>query len=136
MRLFLTVLAGGGVSFALALGLVLFATQVLPCRDDAASCGMGGAWSIIAIMIWAPLVTLVFGLTVWLAPGERGIAVAAIALSAPVAGILLFGTVLNGLPRDFGREIQGLVAFFAPPLLIVGVQWALLRAYMRRRVPA
>jgi len=136
MRLLLTVLVGGIVSFALALGLVLFATHVLPCHDDRASCGMGEAWSIIAVMIWAPLVTLVFGLTVWLAPGERGIAVAAIALSAPVAGILLFAMILNGLPRDFGREIQGLAGFYVPPLLIVGVQWALLRAYMRRRVPA
>jgi len=136
MRLALTVLLGGIVSFALALSLVLFATHVLPCHDDRASCGMGEAWSVIAVMIWAPLAMLVIGLTVWLAPGEHGIAVAAIALSAPVAGILLFAMILNGLPRDLGREIQGLVAFYAPPLLIVGVQWALLRAYMRRRVPA
>ncbi len=136
MRLFLTLLAAGVVSFALALALVLFATQVLPCHDDRASCGMGEAWSVIAVMIWAPLVMLVFGITVWLAPTERGLAIAAIALSAPVAGILLFAMLLNGLPRDIGREIQGLIAFYAPPLLIVGVQWALLRAYMRRRVPA
>jgi hypothetical protein len=136
MRLFLTLLAAGVISFALALGLVLFATQVLPCHDDRASCGMGEAYSIIAVMIWAPLVTLVFGFTVWRAPTERSLAIAGLALSAPVAGILLFAMILNGLPRDIGREMQGFVAFYVPPLLIVGVQWGLLRAYMRRRVPA
>jgi hypothetical protein len=132
MRLFLTVLIGGIISFALALGLVLFVTQVLPCHEDRASCGMGQAYSIIATMIVAPLVMLVFGFTVWLAPGERGIAIAAVALSAPVAGILLFAMILNGLPRDIGREMQGLLAFYVPPLLIVGVQWVVLRGYMRR----
>ncbi len=97
---------------------------------------MGEAWSLIAVMIWAPLVMAVFGVTIWLAPTERGLAVAAIALSAPVAGILLFAMLLNGLPRDWGRELQGLIAFYVPPLLIVGVQWGLLRAYMQRKVPA
>ncbi len=81
-----------------------------------------------------------FGFTLWLAPSERGLAIAAIALVAPVVGVLAFAMILNGLPRDFAhdlaRQFSGLLAFYVPPLLIVGVQWALLRAYMRRRVPA
>jgi uncharacterized membrane protein len=139
MRLFLTILLGGALSFALALGVVLIATEWLPCHEDQMSCGMGQAYSILAIIVYAPLVMIVFGVTMWLAPSERGLAVAAIALLAPVVGFLAFGMILNGLPRDFlhelVRQLNGLLAFYVPPLLIVGVQWAALRAYMRRKVP-
>jgi multisubunit Na+/H+ antiporter MnhG subunit len=135
MRLFLTVLIGGIISFALALGLVLFATQVLPCHEDRASCGMGQAYSIIATMIFAPLATFVFGIAVWRVPSQRAIAVVAIALIAPIAGLLVFAFILNGMPRDIVRELYVLLEFYVPLVLIVGVQWAVLRAYMQRAAP-
>ena len=132
MRLFLTVLLGGVVSFALGFALVFAVSEWLPCPDDRASCGMGQAYSIIATMIYAPLVTIVFGIAVWRVPSERAIAVVAIALLAPIAGLLLFGVILNGMPRDIVRELYGLLEFYVPPALIVAVQWAVLRAYIRR----
>ncbi len=136
MRLLLTVLVGGALSFAIAFALVFIVTDWLPCYEDKMSCGMGQAYSIIATMIVAPLVMIVFGVTVWISPSERGLAIAAIALVAPVVGILIFAMILNGMPRNLMRELNGLLAFYVPPLLIVGVQWAVLRAYMRHTVPA
>jgi hypothetical protein len=136
MRLFLVVLLGGVLSFALAFALVFAVSEWLPCPDDHTSCGMGQAYSIIATMIYAPLVTIVFGIAVWRVPRERAIAIAAVALTAPIAGVLLFAMILNGMPRDWTREAYGLLEFYVPLVLIVGVQWAVLRAYIRRRAPA
>jgi Na+-transporting NADH:ubiquinone oxidoreductase subunit NqrE len=135
MRLFLTVLLGGLVSFALGFALVFAVSEWLPCPDDHASCGMGQAYSIIAVMIFAPLVMLVFGFAVWRNASERAIAIAAIALLAPIVGVLLFAMILNGMPRHIVRELYGLLEFYVPLVLIVGVQWAVLRAYIRRPAP-
>jgi hypothetical protein len=33
------------------------------------------------------------------------------------------------------RELYGLLEFYVPLVLIVGVQWAVLRAYMQRAAP-
>jgi hypothetical protein len=135
MRLFLAVLLGGVVSFALGFTLVFAVSEWLPCPDDHASCGMGQAYSIIATMIFAPLATFVFGIAVWRVPSQRAIAVVAIALIAPIAGLLVFAFILNGMPRDIVRELYGLLEFYVPLVLIVGVQWAVLRAYMQRAAP-
>lgn len=135
MRLFVTVLLGGVVSFALGFALVFAVSEWLPCPDDRASCGMGQAYSIIAVMIFAPLVMLVFGFAVWRSASERAIAIAAITLLAPIVGVLLFAMILNGMPRDIMRELYGLLEFYVPLVLIVGVQWAVLRVYMRRPAP-
>jgi hypothetical protein len=135
MRLFLIVLLGGLVSFALAFALVFAVSEWLPCPDDHASCGMGQAYSIIATMIFAPLVTLVFGFAVWRSASERAIAIAAVVLIAPIAGVLLFAMILNGMPRNLVREAYGLLEFYLPLVLIVGVQWAVLRTYLRRPAP-
>jgi Na+-transporting NADH:ubiquinone oxidoreductase subunit NqrE len=135
MRLFVTVLLGGVVSFALGFALVFAVSEWLPRPDDRASCGMGQAYSIIAVMIFAPLVMLVFGFAVWRSASERAIAIAAITLLAPIVGVLLFAMILNGMPRDIMRELYGLLEFYVPLVLIVGVQWAVLRVYMRRPAP-
>jgi hypothetical protein len=136
MRLFLTALLGGLLSFGCGLALVFAATEWLPCLDDAGSCRMGEAFGYLGAIIYAPLATAVFGLTAWRSASERPIAIAALVLLAPIAAILLMAVVRNGLPVNFAHERQGLLQFYAPPALIVAVQWAVLRAYISRSAPA
>lgn len=135
MRLLLAVLLGGVLSFALGFALVFAVSEWLPCPDDHASCGMGQAYSIIVTMIYALLAMLVLGFTVWRSASARAITIAAVALVAPVIAILLFAMALNGMPGDIMRELYGLLEFYIPPVLIVIVQWAVLRVYMQRAAP-
>ncbi len=136
MRLMLTVLLGGALSCGFGAALVYAATDGMTCYDDAGSCRLAEAMGYLFVMAYAVLATIVFGITGWRVPTERALAIAALALVVPVVATLLLALVRNGLPRDPSHEAQGLLQLYAPPLLIVGVQWALLRSYMRRRVPA
>jgi hypothetical protein len=135
MRLLLTVLIGGALSCGLGFALVYAATEGMTCYDDAGSCRLAEAVGYLMVMVYAALASIVLGVAVWRAPRARAVTLAALALIAPVLGTLALAAIRNGLPRDFFHEVQGLLQLYAPPLLIVGVQWALLRAYMRRRVP-
>ena len=136
MRLLLIVLLGGLVSFGLGLALVYAVTEWIPCRDDASSCKLGEAMGYVAVMAYAPVAMLVLGITAWRARTVRAIGIAALALVAPMVALLLYGIALNGIPYDVSREIPDLLRFFLSPVLIVAVQWGVLRAYMRRSVPA
>jgi hypothetical protein len=136
MRLFLTVLLGGCLSFGLGFALVYAASEWLPCFDDRMSCRMGEAYGIIATIVYAPVATLLFGVTVWRAPSERAIAIAMAALLVPVIGILAIGIMMTGAHFDLARDGQGLLQFYVPLTLIVIVQWAIMRAYLRRKAAA
>ena len=135
MRLFLIVVLAGLLSFGVGLALVVAVNAWIPCHDTSSSCNMGMAMGHIAVMTYAPLAILVFGITAWFARSERALAIAALWLLAPVAAMLLYGVMLEGIPTDFSRELPDLLRCVLSPVLIVAVQWALLRAYMRRTAP-
>jgi hypothetical protein len=135
MRLVLTILLSGLLSFGLALALVFAVSTWLPCLGDVGSCRMGGAFGYLAEIVYAPVTMLAFALTAWRAPHKRPITILALALVAPIAGLLLIAILRNGPPVDLAHERQGLLQFSAPPMLIVAVRWIELRASMRRPEP-
>jgi hypothetical protein len=131
MRLFLIVLLAGALSAAAAFAVVYLATHGLPRFDDAASIGMGEVFGIIGTSMYAPVAMTVFGATLWRGGRERGIAIAALALLAPIALILLIGMAGGG--RFSMRELQGMLQFVVPLALVVVLQWLVLRTYLRRQ---
>jgi hypothetical protein len=136
MRLLLIVLIGGLVSFGLGWALVEAVNNWMPCTDEPSSCKLGEAMGTIAVIGYTPVATLVFGLTAWRAGSKRALDIAALWLIAPMLALWLYGILLEGIPRDIGHEVPDLLRFFGSPVLIVAVQWGILRAYMRRSVPA
>lgn len=135
MRLALTILLAGLLSFGLALALVFAASAWLPCLEDVGSCRIGEAFGYLAAIVYALVTMLAFALTAWCAPRERPITIVALALVAPMAGLMLVAILRNGLPVDLAHERQGLLQFYALPTLIVAAQWAVLQASMRRPAP-
>lgn len=135
MRLALTILLAGLLSFGLALALVFAASAWLPCLEDVGSCRIGEAFGYLAAIVYTPVTMLAFALTAWCAPRERPITIVALALVAPMAGLMLVAILRNGLPVDLAHERQGLLQFYALPTLIVAAQWAVLQASMRRPAP-
>jgi ABC-type nitrate/sulfonate/bicarbonate transport system permease component len=132
MRLLLSVIAAGGLSFAVAFGLVYAASHWLPCFDDRAACGLGEVYGTIGTLFYAPLAMIVFGLTLWRWPTERAIGIVALVLLTPIILLLLYGILLNEAQIRL-RELQGALQFFVPLALTVLVQWFVLRGYLRRR---
>ena len=135
MRLALTILLAGLLSSGLALALVFAASAWLPCLEDVGSCRIGEAFGYLAAIVYALVTMLAFALTAWCAPRERPITIVALALVAPMAGLMLVAILRNGLPVDLAHERQGLLQFYAVPTLIVAAQWAVLQASMRRPAP-
>jgi hypothetical protein len=136
MRLFLTILLSGLVSFGLGFALVYAASEWMPCFDDVGSCRMGEAYGVIGTMVYTPIVTLLFGFTMWRARSERALTIVMAVLLVPIVIILAIGIAVTGLRFDFARDGQGLLQFYVPLVIIVAVQWAVLRAYIRRNIPA
>jgi hypothetical protein len=86
MRLFLIVILGGVLSFAAGLGVTLFASRVLPCFDDAASCRMGEVYGVVGTTVYAPVAMIAFGLALLMSRREPAIGIALLVLLLPVVG--------------------------------------------------
>ena len=133
MRLLLVVLLAAALSLLAAFAVVGFATHVIPCQDDRASCGLGDVYGVVGSLFYAAVALVVFGVTVWAARTERAIRIAMVVLLTPIALVLLFGMAQKGGGRiDLARELQGMLQFIVPLGLVVVVQWAVLRSYLRR----
>jgi len=135
MRLFAIALLGGLLSFALGYALITAVSVMAPCVDSQSACRLGDLIGYGAVSIYGPLAALVLGLVAWRAGNERAISLAALALLAPIGGVLLFGILTVGIPTDPARDGPDMLRGFTAPTLIVIVQWAILRAYVMRRVP-
>jgi hypothetical protein len=135
MCLVLTILLAGLLSFGLALALVFVASTWLHRLEDVDSCSVGEVFGYLAAIVYEPVTMLAFALTAWRAPRERSIRIVAFGLVAPIAGLMLVAILRNGPPVDLAQERQRLPQFYAPPTLIVAVQWAILQASMRRPAP-
>jgi hypothetical protein len=133
VRLFLTVVFGAALSFAIAFALVYAVFYWWPCRDTESSCRLGYILGYGAIMAYAPLATLVFAITAWRAGNERAVSLAALALLAPIAAFLFYGVLLYGV-ADVTRDWAGFLQVITAPALIVVIQWAVLRAHLVHRV--
>lgn len=126
-------LLAAALSVVAAFAVVGFATHVIPCPDDAASCGLGDVYGVVGSLFYAAVALVVFGVTMFAARSERAIRIVMVALLTPIALVLLFGMAQKGGGRiDLARELHGVLQFIVPLGLVVVVQWAVLRSYLRR----
>jgi uncharacterized membrane protein len=130
MRMFVTIIIAGVLSAAAGMAVVFFASHGIPRYDDAWSVGMGEVFGILGTLCYTPVAMLVFGLTLWRGGTERAIWVAMLTLAAPPFLLLLFGMARGG--GGLMRELQGVLQFIVPLILVAVVQWLVLRTALRR----
>lgn len=134
MRIFITIIAAGALSVVAGIVVVQFATHGLPRYDDAWSIGMGEAAGMLGTPLYALLAMLVYGVTLWRGGSEAAIRIAMIALAVPPLLLLLFGLSRGG--GGLMRELQSVLQFVVPLVMVAVIQWLVLRTALRRRTMA
>jgi hypothetical protein len=124
----LALLAAGAVSF-LAGYAVTELLALIPCQGEGLACNIDQAIGGYAVVIWAILGPLIFGLTLAIARNRIVLAGAcAVLLVPPVAFFLITQiehTLYVGLEPQ--RQFRTFLVTFAPPALTVLVQYLILR---------
>lgn len=136
MRLFGVIVLAGLLSAGAALAITLAGLQIFTCSSDPAGCGMAMAFQVLAIPIYAVVLTIIFGLVMLFANRLRAIAVTAFIL----VGLTLVLFVL-GLLSDVmsGRETRAsdlleLLQMLLPFWAAVAVQWFVVRYFLTRHM--
>ncbi|MGD9503151.1 MAG: hypothetical protein AB7V40_11775 [Methyloceanibacter sp.] len=133
VRLVLGLLGAGALSFAAGFALVE-ATARIPCRGEGLACNIDAAVGAYAVIIWALLGPLVFGVTLFVARNRKALFGAmAVLLAIPIAVLLLTQfehTRYVGLEPE--RQLRTFLVSFAPPALAVLVQYLVLRLVVPR----
>jgi len=133
-RFVLALLAAGALSFLAGFAFTQ-AIAHIPCRGETLACNIDQAIGGYAVVIWAILGPLIFGLVLAIARNRTALAGAfAVLLVPPVAFFLLTQikhTLHIGLEPQ--RQLRTLLVTFAPPALTVPVQYLILRLVVPRR---
>ena len=132
-RLVLGLLGAGVLSLVAGFALVEAAARI-PCRGEGLGCNIDQAVGAYAVMIWAALGPLVFGVTLFVARNRTAlIGAMAVLLAIPVA--FLFLTQMEHT-RYIGfepeRQLRTVLVSFAPTAVTVLVQYLLLRLVVPR----
>ena len=129
----LALFAAGALSF-LAGYAVTELIALIPCRGEGLACNIDQAIGGYAVVIWAILGPLIFGLVLAIARNRIALAGAlAVLLVPPVAFFLITQiahTLYVGLEPQ--RQLRTFLATFAPPALTVLVQYLILRLVVPR----
>ncbi len=124
----LALFAAGALSF-LAGYAVTELLALIPCQGEGLACNIDQAIGGYAVVIWAILGPLIFGLTLVIARNRTVLAVTcAVLLVPPVAFFLITQiehTLYVGLEPE--RQLRTFLVSFAPPALTVLVQYLILR---------
>ena len=129
----LALFAAGALSF-LAGYAVTELIALIPCRGEGLACNIDQAIGGYAVVIWAILGPLIFGLVLAIARNRIALAGAlAVLLVPPVAFFLITQiehTLYVGLEPQ--RQLRTFLTTFAPPALTVLVQYLILRVVVPR----
>jgi hypothetical protein len=127
-RLLLGLLGAGALSFLAGLGLVQLIERV-PCHGETLVCNINQAIGAYAVVIWAILGPLIFGLTLSIARNRKALLGAAMVLLVPPVAFLLITQIEHTLYLGFEpqRQFRTFLVTLAPPALTVLVQYLILR---------
>lgn len=124
----LALFAAGALSF-LAGYAVTELLALIPCQGEGLACNIDQAIGGYAVVIWAILGPLIFGLTLVIARNRTVLAGACAMLLVPPVAFFLISqishTLYVGLEPE--RQFRTFLVSFAPPALTVLVQYLILR---------
>jgi hypothetical protein len=138
LRLFGIIVLAGLLSAGAALAITLAGLQILTCSSDPAGCGMAMAFQVLAIPVYAAVLTIIFGMVMLFANRLRAIAVTACILVGLTITLFILGLlsdVMSGRQTrasDFLELLQMLLPFWAA----VVVQWFVIKYFLTRHMTA
>jgi hypothetical protein len=127
-RLVLALLAAGALSFLT--GVVFTQTIALvPCRGEGLACKIDQAVGAYAVVIWAILGPLIFGLVLSIARNRKALAGALAVLLVPPVAFFLITQIEHALYLGLepARQLRTFLVTFVPAALTVLVQYLILR---------
>jgi hypothetical protein len=127
-RLALGLLAAG--TFSLLAGLAFAqAIALVPCRGEGLPCKIDEAIGGYAVIIWAILGPVIFGVTLSIARNRIALAGAMALLLVPLVAFFLITRIEHTLYLGFEpeRQFRTFLVAFAPAALTVLVQYLMLR---------
>lgn len=138
MKLFGAILLAGVISFFAGLVVTIAASLVIPCSSDKAGCGMGDAYRLFFVPIYAIAGMIAFGIS---APGksrERPLKLAMLTLilvSVFLAVFAIGSDINNGRPVKVGTLLE-LLQVLLPFWAVVLIQWRIIRGFVLERETA
>jgi hypothetical protein len=107
---------------------------LIPCRGESLACTIDQAIGGYAVVIWAILGPLIFGLVLAIARNRIALAGAFAVLLVPPVAFFLITQIEHALSVGFEpqRQFRTLLVTFAPPALTVLVQYLILRLVVPR----
>lgn len=132
-KFLLALLAAGAVSFLAGLA-VTWLIQFVPCRGEGLICNIDQAIGAYAVVIWAILGPLIFGLVLLIARNRAALLGAAIVLLVPPVAFLLITQIEHSLyvGVEPARQFRTFLATFVPPAMTIFVQYMILRLVVPR----
>ena len=132
-RVVLALFAAGAISFLTGYAF----TQVIaliPCRGESLACNIDQAIGVYAVVIWAILGPLIFGLVLAIARNRIALAGALAVLLVPPVAFFLITQIEHALyvGLEPQRQLRTFLVTFAPPALTVLVQYLILRVVVPR----
>jgi hypothetical protein len=130
----LALFAAGALSFLSGYAFTQL-VALIPCRGESLACNIDQAIGGYAVVIWAILGPLIFGLVLAIARNRTALLGAAIVLLMPPIVFLLLTQIEHATYVGFEpqRQFRTFLATFAPPALTVFVQYVILRFVVPKR---
>jgi hypothetical protein len=132
-RVVLALFAAGALSFLTGYAFTEL-IALIPCRGEGLACNIDQAIGGYAVVIWAILGPLIFGLVLAIARNRAALLGAAIVLLIPPIVFLLLTQIEHATYVGFEpqRQFRTFLVSFAPPALTVLVQYLILRLVVPR----
>ena len=135
MKLFGVIILAGVISLFAGLAATIAGSALLPCYSDKAGCGMGDAYRIFFVPLYAIAGMIAFGIS---APGVarvRAVKLAMITLLLAAVFLCLFAIISDLSSRGSVAnatifEMLQIVSAFA---VVILTQWLMVNNYVQRR---
>jgi hypothetical protein len=135
MRLVVIVLLAGLLSLFAGLAVTIAGSAVIPCSSDPAGCGMGEAYRVFGVPVYALIAMATFGLSAAGKNREGAVRIAMKVLLLVPLFLIAFSIVADlsaGKPLRSSDMLEALQAA-APVWAVILTQWFVVRDFLRRR---
>ncbi len=135
MKLFGAIILAGVISFFAGLIVTVIGSWIIPCGSDKAGCGMGDAYRIFFVPLYAIAGMIAFGIS---APGKSRerplkLTMLTLVLVSVFLAVFAIGSDLdNGRPVRLGTLLE-LLQMLLPFWAVVLVQWRIIRGFVLER---
>jgi hypothetical protein len=135
MRLLVIILLAGLLSLFAGLAVTIAGSALIPCSSDPAGCGMGEAYRVFGVPLYALAAMVVFGIAAAGKDRQRAVRIAMKVMLLVPLFLIGFTVVADFSAGKAPRKADVLEAVqaAAPVWAVVLTQWFVVRDFIRRR---